>query len=159
MVLFSVSDAGGGFFQYHLIVDNSGGSAALSGLLIVHGGSVFGLDDTSVIGAPQDVDGNPTADWSFNAPFPPFVDLLSYVSLDAAADVPVNGALGGFFFHSVVDPLSLSAGDFEVIGISSAPLGMQVPLGDAQFVPEPSSLTLLSLGALSLLAYGWRRRH
>jgi hypothetical protein len=68
MVLFDVNDLGGGLFQYDLTVDNTGGSEPLNGLLVLQGGSVFGLDPTSAIGAPQDVGGNPAADWSFIAP-------------------------------------------------------------------------------------------
>src|ERR1700730_1297284 len=97
MVLFSVDDLGGGFFQYDLTVSNNAGTEPLSGLLVLNGGSVFGLDATSIIGAPQDIGGNPAADWSFFAPLPPFVDILSYFSLDTAGDVPINGVLGGFF--------------------------------------------------------------
>jgi hypothetical protein len=40
------------------------------------------------------------------------------------------------------------------------PTGMQVQMtGTANTVPEPASLTLVGLGALSLAGYGWRRRH
>ena len=32
------------------------------------------------------------------------------------------------------------------------------PRGIIEFVPEPSTLFLLAIGAISLLAYGWRKR-
>ncbi len=46
MVLFSVDDVGAGLFQYNLIVDNSTGGEPLSGLLVLNGNSLFGLDET-----------------------------------------------------------------------------------------------------------------
>jgi len=58
IVLFTVDDLGGGVFEYNLIVDNTGGSEPLSGLTVIKGNSVFGLDDTSVIGAPENVGGS-----------------------------------------------------------------------------------------------------
>jgi hypothetical protein len=144
MVLFGVEDLGGGFFQYDLTLNNNGGVEPLSGLLVVNGGSVFGLDASSNIGAPQNVGGNPLADWSFISPFPPFVDILSYFSLDSAGDVPINGSLGAFFFQSSTNPSALSSGDFAVIGIGGI-TGNQIPLGNALFAPEPSSLLLAIL--------------
>jgi hypothetical protein len=155
MVLFDVNDLGGGLFQYDLTVDNTGGSEPLNGLLVLQGGSVFGLDPTSAIGAPQDVGGNPAADWSFIAPFP--VDPLSYLSLDPTGDMPLNGSLGGFFFQSTQDPANLRNDDFAVVGIG-ATTARQIPLGNTQFVPELSTLLLLATGLSGLLGYEWRRR-
>jgi hypothetical protein len=34
-----------------------------------------------------------------------------------------------------------------------------ISLKSASGVPEPSTLTLLSIGSLGLLGYGWRRRN
>jgi hypothetical protein len=147
MVFFGVDDLGGGFFQYNLSIDNSDGSEPLSGLLVLNGGSVFGLDPSSAVGAPQDIGGNPAANWSFIAPFPPFVDILSYFSLDPAGDVPINGVLAGFFFQSMENPNNLSNDDFAVVGIG-ANSGGEIPLGNAQFVDEPSSLSLLCFGVV-----------
>jgi hypothetical protein len=160
-VFFGVDNLGGGIFQYNLIINNSGGSEPLSGLLVLHGGSVFGLDATSAIGAPQDVGGNPAADWSFIAPFFPFVDILSYFSLNPAADVPINGVLMGFFFQSMENPENVNDNDFAVVGIGANSAG-EIPLGNAQFVREPSSLTLLCFGLagtaiVSFVRQSWRR--
>ena len=157
-VLFGVDDLGGGLFQYNLTLENNGGSEPLSGLLVLNGGSVFGLDVTSVIGAPQDIGGNPAADWSFIAPFPPFVDPLSYFSMDPAGDVPINGLLGGFFFQSMESPANLSNDDFTVVGIGAISAN-EIPMGNAQFVPEPSGVLLflfglaVSVGASVLLRF------
>ena len=157
MVQFGVQDIGGGFFQYNLTLNNQGGTEPLSGLLVLNGGSVFALDSSSNIGAPQDVGGNPAADWSFLSPFPPFVDILSYFSLDPAADVPVNASLGGFFFQSSTSPFALSSGDFAVVGIGAI-TASQIPLGDALFVPEPASVLLL-IPALWIGTAMRKRRH
>jgi hypothetical protein len=69
VVQYTVSYLGGGFFQYDLVVDNDDGSEGLSGLNILHGNSVFGLDGTSTIGEP--------AGWSSFAPLPPLIDDLN----------------------------------------------------------------------------------
>src|SRR5215831_1413928 len=72
----TIDSLGGGVFQYNLTLNNTGGLEPLSGLLLVNAGSVFGLDDTSVIDAPQEVGGNLMADWGFFAPLPPILDGL-----------------------------------------------------------------------------------
>ncbi|MGH7857132.1 MAG: PEP-CTERM sorting domain-containing protein [Candidatus Binatia bacterium] len=154
VVYYTVDALGGGIFQYNLTIDNDGGSEALSGLNILFGNSVFGLDDTSVIGAPEDVGGNPDADWNFFAPFPPFLDDLDYFSLDPAGDVAVGGVLGDFFFWSATNPSSIGGDDFAVEGIG-ADSGAQIPLGNAHAIPEPSTLLLVASGLAGL--YGARR--
>jgi hypothetical protein len=154
MVLFGVEDLGGGLFQYDLTLNNSGGTEPLSGLLVLNGGSVFGLDASSNIGAPQDVGGNPAADWSFLAPFPPFVDILSYFSLDPAADVPIDGFQGGFSFQSFTAPQSLTSEDFSVVGIGALS-ATEIPLS-TQFVSEPATLVLVLLAVVGWIASSGR---
>jgi len=161
MVLFSVNDLGGGVFQYNLTVDNQAGSEPLSGLLVLNGGSVFGLDASSVIGAPQAVNGNASVNWGFIAPFLPLPNfpgnILSYFTIDPAGDIPVNASLGGFFFQSTENPANLSINDFAVIGIGASTAG-EIPLGNAQLVPEPSSVFLSAFGiAASACLVGLRR--
>lgn len=136
MVLFSVDDVGAGLFQYNLIVDNSTGGEPLSGLLVLNGNSLFGLDDTSEIGAPQNVAENPAANWSFFAPLPAFSDILFYFSLDPAADIPTGGSLAGFFFRSTLDPLAVTSGGFAVEAIGAI-FGNEIPLSNARFISEP----------------------
>jgi len=154
MVTYTVDDLGGGLFQYDLTVDNAGGSAELSGLNVLHAGSVFGLDGSSTIGTPLG--------WMSFAPLPPLIDDLDYFSLSLASDILIGEALGGFSFVSARDPDTLSGDDFAVEGID-AEFASQIDLGNAIRVPEPSLATLLvagfALGALGARgALGLRTR-
>jgi hypothetical protein len=137
----SVTDLGGGVFRYDLVVDNTGGSEPLSGLNILEANTLFGLDGSSVIGAPPD--------WDFSAPIPGFVDELNYLSLFESADVPVGGTLGGFFFETTTPPRKFSV---DVIG---ADCDCQIPVGRVRGIPQPSSVLLLGGGVLGALGY-WR---
>jgi hypothetical protein len=141
VVQYSVSDLGGGLFQYNLSVDNDDGGEALSGLKILYADSVFGLDQDSVIGAP--------AGWMSFAPLPPLVHDLNYFSLAAGTDIPIDGALSGFSFRSTTDPDTIDGLDFTVEGIGSE-TASQIPLGVAVPVPEPSTTLLLALGLAGL---------
>src|SRR5262245_22610179 len=78
----TASDIGGGMFQYDLVLDNTTGSEPLQGLDILHAFSVFGLDESSLVGAPTG--------WDFFLPLPPELDDLDYFSLDPSTDVPVG---------------------------------------------------------------------
>jgi hypothetical protein len=75
-------------------------------------------------------------------PFPPgFTDLQSWIRNDGpGALAPDCSRIGTDITHQ---------GPFNAAFSLS---------GDIVSVPEPASLTLLSLGALGLLGYGWRRR-
>jgi hypothetical protein len=148
MVLYSVTDLGGGLFQYDLTVDNDGGGEDLAGLNILYGDSVFGLDGSSIIGAPPG--------WLYFAPLPPLIDDLNYFSLDPGADVPIDGTLAGFFFQSSTDPNTLSGDDFAVEGIG-ADSATQIDLGIAKRVPEPGALLLLAAGGAVLTSGRGRR--
>jgi hypothetical protein len=138
-----------GYFLYTLAVSNTGGSEPLSGLIVARGGDIFGLDFFSPIDAPQDIGGNPAADWSFVAPLPFVFNPLSFFSLDPSADMPIDGVQGGFSFLSTTDYNTLLPGDFEVIGIGAI-TASQIPLGDAVYVPEPSALLLLACGLTAI---------
>ena len=148
VVVYSVDDLGGGLFRYNFAVDNSGGSEALSGLNVLHGDTVFGLDGTSAIGQP--------AGWSHFAPLPPLVHDLDYFSLAPGSDVPVGGVRGGYSFESTTDPNAIGGNDFAVEGIG-ATSASQIELGNAQLIPEPATALLLLLGVTSLAA--GRRMH
>jgi len=147
VVLYSVDDLGGGLFRYNLAVDNNGGSEALSGLDVLNGDTVFGLDGNSAVGQP--------AGWSHFSPLPPLVHDLDYFSLAPGGDVPVGGVRGGFSFESTTDPNAIAGDDFAVEGIG-ATSASQIPLGDAELVPEPATGLLLLLGASGLAARRWR---
>ena len=131
---FTVDDLGGGLFQYNFTLTNIF-SEPISGLNLLHGNSAFGLDEASVIGAPEG--------WDFLAPLPSFVDELNYFSLSSASDIPIGEPLGGFFFQSTRDPATLRPGDlaFDVIG----------GISGRQLVPEPSAGLLLATACVSLL--------
>jgi hypothetical protein len=148
IVRYTVSDLGGGIWEYQLTVDNDGGAEPLSGLNVLYANSVFGLDDQSVIGTPSG--------WMAFAPLPPFADDLNYFSLQQPTDVPVDGVLSGFSFQSGTDPDTLTGGDFGVEGIG-ADSALQIDLGVALLVPEPASAILLALGMAGLSLR--RRRH
>ena len=139
IVCYTVTDLGGGLFRYDLVVDNGGGAEGLSGLDILHAGSVFGLDDSSTIGEP--------AGWMSFAPLPPLLDDLDYFSLSTGTDIPVDGSLGGFSFESTTDPDTLSGDDFAVEGIG-ADSATQIDLGVAMLLPEPSAAALLLVAGL-----------
>lgn len=146
MVFFSVEDGDFGLSQYNLTVDNQGGAEPLSGLLVLNANSLFGVDDTTFVGAPQSIGGDPVASWSFLPPVPPFIDILTYFSLDPLADIPIGARLGGFFFQSALDPSAVIGNGFAVEAIGAIS-GAEIPLANAILVPEPSSLLLLALGA------------
>jgi hypothetical protein len=148
LVHYGFQDLGGGLFQYNLFVTNgAGGTEALSGLSILAGNSLFGLDDTSTITAPQNVGGNPAANWSFFAPLPPLVDNLDYFSLSPAADIPVGGTLGGFSFQSFTAPDTLGSG-FDTVVVTSD-TNTQIPVV-ATPVPEPASMASFAIAAFVL---------
>ncbi len=164
-VYYTTSNLGGGLFQYDLTVDNTGGTEPIIGLTIVKGNSVFGLDSTSTIGAPQDIGGDTSADWAYFAPGPP-PDSLDYFSPNSAADVPINGTLGGFFFVSSKNPSTLTGNDFEfdlIGGTSGGSIfgggggGIVQPLPSSS-VPEPETYLLIGIGVVVMLSYIWRRR-
>lgn len=149
-------DLGMGLFEYNIIINNAGGPEPLQGLLLFNANTLFGLDGSSVIGAPQDVGGNLAADWDFFPPEPPVVDQLSYFSLLPAGDIPIGGILGGFTFQSARDPQTVRLQDFDIDAVGSD-TGGDIDI-DVVVVPEPSTLILFGMGTLSLLGYAWQRR-
>lgn len=151
VVLYDVTDLGGGLFQYDLTLDNSGGLEPLAGLNVLHGDTVFGLDDGSTISAPSG--------WIYLAPVPSLLDDLNYISLGSGTDVTPDESLGGFSFVSATDPDTLTGDDFHVEGIG-ADSASQIDLGTAVLVPEPATagLVLGGLWGLAGLAARERRR-
>ncbi len=147
VVRYTVTSLGGGLFQYDLEVDNAGGAEDLSGLNVLHAGSEFFLDGSSVVTAPPG--------WGSFSPLPPLIDDLNYFSLSPLQDVPVDGVLGTFSFQSTRDPSTLDGDDFAVEGIG-ADTATQIGLGVAVLVPEPATGMLVGF-ALAALAAARRR--
>lgn len=138
---FTVDYLGGGLFQYNLSLSDPF-NEPLSGLNILRANTIFGLNDSSVIGQP--------AGWGDFAPLPPLVDELNFFSLSPVTDVPLGGSLGGFYFQSTTDPAALPPGAFafDVIGGTS---------GKQLSVPDHSNSGLLLFTSLAgLIACGWR---
>jgi hypothetical protein len=143
----STVNLGGGLFQYNLTVQNTdlinlatGSPEPLSGVNLLNGNSVFGLDASSVINAP--------AGWFYFAPDPgpPLVDELDFFSLSPATDIPIGGQLGGFSFESMADPATLPSNAFAQDYIGGI-TGEQIP-----GIPEPASWILAISGILVVLA-------
>jgi PEP-CTERM motif len=85
--------------------------------------------------------------------------FIEFDSGDSSTDIPI-GASGVFSFESTLGPTSQ---DYLVVGFND--FGFDINAGTtvgpgiaSSAIPEPTSLTLLALGSLSLLGYGWRRR-
>src|SRR3982751_1157144 len=112
IVKYTAAMGTGGEFRYNLTLDNTLGSEALSGFLVVNGSSVFGLDLSSLVGSPPN--------WDSMAPVPFIVDPLSFFSLDPTADFQPGSFLSGFFFQSLRGPATIGPGDFQIIAINSA---------------------------------------
>lgn len=147
IVLVDVTDLGGGVWNYALTIDNTTGPEPIMGLNVLHGDTVFGLNELSNIVAP--------AGWDF---FPPdeFVDDLFFFSLDPGDDVGVGDTLDGFSFDSLTDPGDLTFGDFDVDLVGGETF-QQLPIGDI-YLPEPSSLLLFGSGVAAMAARVRKRR-
>ena len=147
---------GGGMFDYHFLIDNTGGSEPLQGVLLFNANSTFGLDASSSISAPTG--------WNFFAPVPPVVDQISYMSPGPVNDIPVNSTLDGFSFVSAVDPSTVNASAFNIFNIDGvgSNTAQDIPLTHVTHVsavPESSSVLSLSAGILTLLiCLRWPRK-
>jgi hypothetical protein len=115
---------------------------------------------------------------SFGDPFesdPSFVSLsegnVAFIGYDANGNQGIYTTLGGTL-QKVIDLDDRLDGRTPILflgfreALSGNALAFRVGFSDfsegiylAQAVPEPASLVLLSIGALGLLGYGWRRRH
>lgn len=107
----------------------------LSGLNILQGYTVFGLDSTSTITVPPG--------WGFFPPIPNVVDELSGLSFSFDSDAQPGIPLSGFSFDSTTDPATLTGPiRFDLInGIT----GDQVP------EPETMPTVLMCLAVASRL--------
>jgi hypothetical protein len=143
-------DLGGGMFQYDFTVTNSTGPEGISGLILLHGNTAFGLDSSSTITAPNG--------WGFFPPeaVPLLIDSLDYFSFAPAFDVPVGGSTSGFSVMSSAAPGSLTTEGLGAILVSSVS-NMQTPV-TISIVPEPAAFLLLAYG-IGLLWVHWRMNH
>jgi hypothetical protein len=149
VVTYTATPLAGGFFQYDMTVNNTGGSEPLEGLIVLFGASVFDLDSSSTIGTP--------AGWSDE---PPLVDPLFYSSGSPGTDIPIGGSLSGFSFQSDTNPSTLEPGNFAVAGVGSNDSN-EILLGDAQHVPEADATFAqfaLAVGLSLLIRHAQRSR-
>ena len=92
---------------------------------------------------------------SFSAGIP--VSLAGELDLTVAPGVDLNSLLGDtfkLFDWTGVDP----TGEFTIVGDPRWDTSHLYTSGEVTFVPEPSALILLVGGAISALAYVWRRK-
>ena len=71
------------------------------------------------------------------------------------ADVDLDGVVDGLDFAALVVSWRDIAGPRPAGGGPPLALGLD---GDMAAVPEPGTMVLLGTGALSFLAYAWRKR-
>ncbi|MDG3008353.1 hypothetical protein [Paludisphaera mucosa] len=158
-LIVTAHSIGGGLYEYDLTIVNrlfinpeTGRSETISGLNLIGANTVFGLDASSFITAPKNVNGIPMADWDFFAPLPPVADELNYFSLTEAADIAIGGILSGYTFLSSTDPgtVDLSRLEFDVLGGES---GAQLVM-----VPEPTAVVQATIACLVLTRFLASRR-
>jgi hypothetical protein len=146
-VSYTVAPSRPGMFKYNLVLNNDSGAETLSGLNVLDGNSVFGLDGSSDIGAPPG--------WEYFAPLGPVNDL-NYFSMGAATDVTPGEKLSGFYFQSATPPSALEGGTFRVEGIGYLNEGddaAQIEFAPAVVVPEPTSVLVLIVAVAAMLAW------
>ena len=77
------------------------------------------------------------------------------VLIDASVSIEQNQSPQVAQASALSDPLIDFAPGFDSTGYT---LEFSPGIGDSPAAPEPASLTLLGIGSLGVLAYGWRRR-
>jgi len=91
------------------------------------------------------------------------VNLFGEVGGVTTQQLPNVGAASATAFHTVLPGFSAPIDRLRVVVASAGDIDLDLdnfvftPQGSVA-VPEPSSLTLLSIGGAGLLGYGWRRR-
>jgi hypothetical protein len=150
-----------GAFMYDLTLNNTNSTLIVSGLIVVNGSTVFGLDSSSPISAPPEANGCPCLAWGFAPPIPPFGNPLEYFSPNVNADISPgpgpNAILPGFSFTSFTNPSSLKGNDFDIILVVRGGTTFK-DIGNAVPVPEGPSLFMPLLLATATIVVVWLRR-
>jgi hypothetical protein len=102
-------------------------------------------------------DGDP---WGSTISFDPGTSLTlsGDLILSVAAGLDIDSLVGESFKLFDWTNLSGLSGAFNIEGDPRWNISQLYTTGTVTFTPEPGSLVLLGTGALSLLAYAWRRR-